>query len=126
MRAYHDKVRKLGKKIGKLDTAEFHRLRIRIKKLRYATEFFGSVWPNRRTNRYLSALKDLQQVLGALHDATVAEKLVANLKTAGAGDAKFAAAPVNHWLINFQRRSRKEAIELWGRFAKRKLFWENT
>ena len=126
MRAYHDKVRRLGRKISKLDTAELHRLRIRIKKLRYATEFFGSIWPNRRTNRYLSALKDLQQVLGALHDATVAEKLVAQLKNAGGGDAKFAIAPVNHWLINCQRRNRKEAIELWGRFARRKLFWENT
>jgi inorganic triphosphatase YgiF len=126
MRAYHAKVRKLGKKIRKLDTVELHRLRIRVKKLRYATEFFGSIWPSRRTKRYLAVLKDLQQVLGALHDATVAEKLVAHLKTAGGGDAKFATAPVNHWLTNCQRRSRKEAIELWGRFANRKLFWENT
>jgi inorganic triphosphatase YgiF len=126
IRAYHDKVRKLGKEIRKLDIVELHRLRIRIKKLRYATEFFGSIWPSRRTKRYLSALKDLQQVLGALHDATVAEKLVAHLKTAGGADAKFATAPVNHWLINCQRRGRKEAIELWGRFAKQKLFWEST
>jgi triphosphatase len=101
-------------------------LRIRIKKLRYATEFFGSIWPSRRTKRYLSALKELQQVLGALHDATVAKKLIAHVKTAGGGDAKFASAPVNHWLINCQQRGRKEAIELWGRFAKLKLFWENT
>jgi len=126
MRAYHDKVRKLGKEIRKLDIVELHRLRIRIKKLRYATEFFGSIWPSRRTKRYLSALKDLQQVLGALHDATVAEKLVGHLKTAGGADAKFATAPVNQWLINCQRRGRKEAIELWGRFAKQKLFWEST
>ena len=126
MRAYHERARKLGKKIRKLDTAELHMLRIRVKKLRYATEFFGSIWPSRRTKRYLSALKDLQQVLGVLHDATVAEKLVAHVKTAGAGDVKFATAPVNHWLINCQQRSRKEAIDLWGRFAKRKLFWGNT
>ena len=123
MRDYHDKARKLGKEIRKLDRVEFHRLRIRIKKLRYATEFFGSIWPG--TKRYLSALKDLQQVLGALHDATVAEMLVAHLKTGG-GDAKFATAPVNRWLISCQRCDRKEAMELWGRFAKRKLFWENT
>jgi CHAD domain-containing protein len=126
MRAYHDKVRKLGKEIRKLDIVGLHRLRIRIKKLRYATEFFGSIWPSRRTKRYLSALKDLQQVLGALHDTTVAEKLVGHLKAAGGADAKFATAPVNHWLINCQRRGRKEAIELWGRFAKQKLFWEST
>lgn len=126
MNEYHEKARKLGKKIRKLDTAELHRLRIRVKKLRYVTEFFGNIWPSRRTKRYLSALKDLQQVLGAFHDATVAEKLVAHLKTAGGGDARLATAAVDHWLINCQQRSRKEAIELWGRFARRKLFWENT
>ena len=124
LRAYHDKARKLGNEIRKLDIGELHRLRIRIKKLRYATEFFGSIWPSPRTKRYLSALKELQQVLGALHDAAVAEKLVAHVKTAGGGDAKFVTAPVNHWLINCQQRSRKEAIELWGRFEKLKLFWE--
>jgi triphosphatase len=126
MCAYHGKVRKLGQKIRKLDTEELHKLRIRVKKLRYATEFFGSIWPSRRTKRYLAALKDLQQALGALHDATVAEKLVGHLKTAGGGDAKVTTTPVNRWLIDCQRRSRKEAIELWGRFANRKLFWENT
>ena len=126
MGTYHDKVRKLGEKIRKLDPMELHRLRIRVKKLRYATEFFGSLWPGRRLKRYLSALKDLQQVLGALHDVTVAQKLIANLKTSGGGDAKSATAPVEHWLVDCRRSSRKEAIELWGRFAKQKLFWKNT
>ena len=126
MRAYHERVRKLGQKIRKLDTGELHRLRIRVKKLRYATEFFGSIWPNRRTKRYLSALKDLQEGLGELHDATVAETLVARLRTAGAGDAKCATAPVDRWLLDCQRRSRKEVLDLWDRFANRKLFWEDT
>jgi CHAD domain-containing protein len=126
MRAYHDKVRKLGRKTRKLDVAELHRLRIRIKKLRYAAEFFGSIWPSRRTKRYLSALKDLQQVLGAFHDATVAEGLVARLKTAAGPHAEPSTAWVNRWLIKCQRRDCKEAIELWGKFAKQKLFWEST
>lgn len=99
-------------------------MRIRIKKLRYASEFFGGLWPSRPTKRYLSALQEPQQVLGASHDATVAE--IANLKRSGGGDAKSATAPVDHWLVNCRRRSRKEAIELWGRFAKRKMFWEDT
>jgi len=50
MRAYHAKVRKLGKKIRKLDAAGLHRLRIRIKKLRYATEFLGGLWPTGERN----------------------------------------------------------------------------
>jgi triphosphatase len=126
MCAYHARVRKLGQKIRKLDTGELHRLRIRVKKLRYATECFEGLWPSRRTKRYLSALKDLQEVLGELHDATVAEKLVAHLKMAGAGDARCATAHVDRWLLDCQRRSRKEVFELWDRFENRKLFGENT
>ncbi len=139
MRTKHDKVRKLGREIRKLDAAGLHRLRIRIKKLRYATEFFASIWPNERTKRYLSALKGLQQVLGELHDATVADGLITHLSTTGGADAKSpdakspdakspdakaSIAPVNRWLVKFQRRGREEAIELWGKFAKRKPFWD--
>jgi len=126
MRGYHDKVRKLGNEVHKLGVEELHRLRIRIKKLRYATEFFGSMWPSRRPKYYLSALKDLQQVLGTLHDSTVAEKLLTDLRTAAVAAADFAAGPINYWLANCQRRGRKDAIELWRRFAKQKFFWEST
>ena len=105
---------------------EFHRLRIRIKKLRYASEFFGGFWPGRRTNRYLSTLKDLQQVPGAWHDVTVAQKLIVNLKTSGKGDATPASAAVDQWLVDCGRHNRKGAIKLWGRFARRKVFWEET
>jgi CHAD domain-containing protein len=72
MQTFHDKALKLGGKVRKLDPPEIHRLRIRIKKLRYATDFFGGLWPNRRTDRYLAALKGLQQDLGEFHDLTVA------------------------------------------------------
>jgi CHAD domain-containing protein len=65
----HRKARKLGKKVRILDSTELHRLRIRIKKLRYAAEFFGTLWPVHRTKKYLSTLKDLQQALGTYHDA---------------------------------------------------------
>ena len=126
MRGYHDKVRKLGRKIRKLDAAELHRLRIRAKKLRYAAEFFAGIWSSRRTKRYLSALKDLQQLLGELHDATVAEGLVARLSMDEGSDTKFAAESVNRWLTKSQRRGRNEIIGLWSKFAKQKLFWEDV
>ena len=57
LQAQHDKARKLGKKVRKLDQNELHELRIRIKKLRYATEFFFDLWPSRRAERYLAAVE---------------------------------------------------------------------
>lgn len=124
MRIYHDKAAKLGSKIRELDAAKLHRLRIRIKKLRYAAEFFGGIWPSRRTKDYLSALKELQQVLGALHDATVAASLIARLETDEGSDAGLATEPVIRWLTEDQRSRRKEVIKLWSKFAKQKPFWE--
>jgi len=117
-RAYHDKARKLGRKIHKLDAAGLHQLRIRIKKLRYAMEFFASIWPGRQTKRYLSALKSLQQVIGAWHDETVAEGLVTRLRTAAAHDAALSSAPIDRWIVKRQRRTRKEVVALWDKFEK--------
>jgi triphosphatase len=79
------KAHKLGRKIRTLEPANLHRLRIRAKKLRYAAEFFGSLWPDRTTKKHLSALKDLQQALGTYHDTTVATDLVASLGATGKG-----------------------------------------
>ncbi len=121
----HAKVRKLGKRIRTLDTRELHRLRIRIKKLRHATEFFGDIWPGRRTERYLSALKKLQGVLGTLHDEMMALKLIAQLVASGKSNAASAADLVNRWLAESQQYHRKHAIAHWHKFAKRRLFWKS-
>jgi CHAD domain-containing protein len=119
----HRKTRKLGKKIRTLDPTKLHRLRILIKKLRYATDFFGALWPRRRTKKYLSALKDLQQALGAFHDTTVAMNLIGSLAADGGADVKVGIERINDWLASEQRGKRKELIALWGKFAKRQLFW---
>jgi CHAD domain-containing protein len=94
--------------------------------LPYATEFFGSLWPLRRTKKYLSTLKDMQQTLGTYHDTTVAASLVASLEAAGGNDIKPAVDRINGWLANEQQRKRKEVIALWSRFSKRKSFWKRA
>jgi len=121
----HAKVLKLGKRLRELDVDELHRLRIRIKKLRYMTEFFSDIWPGRRTDRYLFALKKLQGVLGTLHDTIVALNLVAELAASGGSNAAGAADHVNRWLVESQQCHRTRAIARWRKFAKRRLFWES-
>ena len=58
------KVRKKGKALAKLDARSRHKLRIQTKKLRYAAEFFGSLFSNKRLikrrKRFLAALERLQ------------------------------------------------------------------
>ena len=122
----HRKARKLGKKVRILDSTELHRLRIRIKKLRYAAEFFGTLWPVRRTEKYLSILKNLQQSLGTYHDTTVATSLVATLDATRGKGGKLAVDRINRWLANEEQRKRKEVIALWSRFSKQKSFWKRA
>ncbi|KZD07679.1 CYTH and CHAD domain-containing protein [Oceanibaculum pacificum] len=58
---------------------ERHEMRIQIKKLRYAAEFFRSLYPRKKAERYLKALSQLQDVLGHLNDVAVARQLVWHL-----------------------------------------------
>jgi inorganic triphosphatase YgiF len=57
---------------GKLNTLQRHRLRIAIKRQRYAAEFFQSLFAGRKYGRYLAALRTAQDSLGRARDAQVA------------------------------------------------------
>jgi CHAD domain-containing protein len=67
------------RKLRQLDAQRRHKLRIAIKKLRYATEFFESLYPGRRSamrrKGFRKILKQLQTALGKLNDITVHEHL---------------------------------------------------
>ncbi|HEX4127677.1 MAG TPA: CHAD domain-containing protein [Acidimicrobiales bacterium] len=69
---------------------DFHALRIRCKRLRYALEFSGDVYGT-RTSRFVRALTVLQGELGGLQDAEVASLQLAALAT---GDTRLPAATV--------------------------------
>jgi CHAD domain-containing protein len=47
-----------------------HKLRIRVKKLRYAAEFLAALSPDPATESYLSALRGVQDEVGSFNDAT--------------------------------------------------------
>jgi inorganic triphosphatase YgiF len=74
------KVRKRGKLLEKLSPQKRHKLRIQVKKLRYAAEFFGSLFPSQRSakrrKKYLAILERLQDGLGELNDIAVHEDLI--------------------------------------------------
>lgn len=66
------KILKRGRHIGKLKPEERHELRIALKKLRYASEFFASLNNNDKTNKRakkaISVMSKLQDLLGELND----------------------------------------------------------
>ncbi len=84
----HRKVRKLGKRIADLPILDRHRLRINVKRLRYATEFFDSLYPAKPVKIFSKRLARLQDDLGHLNDIAVAGELSQHLVGASSGAEK--------------------------------------
>ncbi len=80
------KIRKRGRMLAKLDAPARHKLRIQTKKLRYAAEFYKTVFPGKKKDKrrktFLSALKNMQDCFGDLNDVTVHEKLTTGIAKA--------------------------------------------
>ena len=72
------------------EAADFHRLRIRCKRLRYSLEFGAELYDG-RTNRYTRQLTKLQNQLGLMQDAEVAITRLSDLAT---GDTNLPASTI--------------------------------
>ena len=76
---YRKKVKKAGD-LEKLDDAQRHRVRKHSKMLRYASEFFASLFDHKherhRYKRFIEALTQLQDHLGSLNDLAMAPSVL--------------------------------------------------
>jgi inorganic triphosphatase YgiF len=86
------KIVKRVRKLERLDAASRHKLRIAVKKVRYAREFFATLHPDglhRNGRRKIDrALKDLKNSLGGLNDMRVHVQLARRFAAAGAASQK--------------------------------------
>lgn len=126
----HARLRTAGHNIEQLSVADLHRLRIQVKKQRYAVEYFRGLFPRPRTGRYLRALKHLQDSLGYLNDAAVAERLVADvlatLPRAGVKtrNARTGGTILKGWHGCKVASHRDALYESWRQFGDHKKFWK--
>lgn len=125
MDSRHRKVIKRGKRFQQLDAPARHRLRVQIKKLRYAAEFFGDAWGSeKKTKAYVKALKDLQQTLGDLNDIAVAHDLLhETVESARKPREAWAAGMVAGWHAARQDGLLDSARAGWKVFTGTKTFW---
>jgi CHAD domain-containing protein len=113
-----------------LPTEALHRLRIEIKKLRYAVEFFRSLYAPDEVAGFLQAVKKLQDCLGGLNDAVVAHRLLQDL----AGGAEDPARVLDADAVRAIEAAQAEKIEtglaklsaMWARFGEQPVFWESA
>ena len=98
-----------------------HKLRIALKKLRYAAEFFAPLYAKKRTKKYIKSLKDLLDALGAANDAHGVSEILALM---GDGpELGFAKGAVSGWYKAREKRLARRAMRAWRDFKRLKPFW---
>lgn len=118
---FRRKVKKDGRDFVHADDEARHEVRKDAKKLRYAAEFFTSLFDgNRETRRYklfIAALEDLQDHLGALNDLATAPLVLETLGIADDPDAsKLLAKGKRKALLNAAADAHDELVDT-------KQFW---
>ena len=125
------KITKQAKRLRELDPQQRHKLRIAVKKLRYAHQFFGHIFAGPKAKRRLSASKacltDLQDHLGALTDITVHQKLAPKL-AAGTSQTKARALAFAAGIVSGREQSKVEPLldaadKDARKFARLRPFW---
>jgi triphosphatase len=119
----HMKALKRGRHFKSLSVEERHRVRLAIKKLRYAVDFLLPMYGQRKsTRRYFDKLADLQEELGAYNDMATTTTLLTGMKEAGA-DGGTAAAAIAGWQAHAMVGAESRLRSAWSDFAKMKAPW---
>lgn len=93
-----------------------HRVRIAAKKTRYAAEFFGSLYKDKQVRPYVKALTHLQDELGWMNDAAVADGLLEELAR-GQVDLRAGIDAARAFLAAGTEDDIGRAQKAWKRFA---------
>jgi CHAD domain-containing protein len=115
---HRKRLKRRGRGLADLDDEHRHRLRIEAKKLRYASEFFGALYVDRRAKRrrkaFLGALEQMQDYLGDLNDHATGAEVLARLGL----DAK-----LSHVDARDRRRLLDKAEDAYETLIDAKRFW---
>ncbi len=122
-RAYRKAV-KHGKRMDRTSLDDFHKLRIRIKKLRYSSELLSPLFGNKGKRKFVSRLQELQNLLGKLNDTANAARLFDQLAPMDA-DAQY--GQVVAYLRGYAHAQSSFCAtgfdSAWKKFADETAFW---
>ncbi|MDF1736503.1 MAG: CHAD domain-containing protein [Minwuia sp.] len=125
LRKGHRKLIRTGQDFANLPLEQRHEVRIAAKKLRYAVDFMGGLFPGDAARTYRKGMSRLQDDLGRLNDAAVTSALADQL----AGDdaqAMVGAAIVKGWYAHRLAATEPEMIAAWQAFSETPVFWRPT
>ncbi|KAF3995921.1 CYTH and CHAD domain-containing protein [Glaciimonas immobilis] len=112
---YQEKLRERGKGLSGLGPAERHQLRIAAKKMRYGLAFFYALYPDKKVAPYSDALSALQNTLGYLNDARVAQELLQQCAD-GKPDLATVSGYVSGYLAAHNKKKLQKLDKQWKKF----------
>lgn len=122
----HRKISRLADRLDVSDDAR-HAVRIELKKLRYASEFFRDLYPRRGAKRFLRQVARVQAALGRMNDVATAERILAELLARlGAERTREhdrAAGFVEGWAAQLAANALRETEDAWERLERTRPFW---
>lgn len=117
---YRHSLVKQGKWLPEATARKRHKVRIAAKKMRYATEFFQSLYKAKARAPFVAALVDLQDVLGKLNDAASAGRLLQELPAINPALSE-SAGYIRGYLAAAMRHEQGTVFQLWQKFERIKL-----
>ena len=121
----HAKVVRRGRLLDKLSEEQLHRLRIGIKKLRYAATYLSPAFASPAAKPYIEATVRLQGALGALNDRATAARMLADIATASrpSEDTALPIKVLARQAASGEKRRRRKLERAWKEFRKVERFW---
>jgi inorganic triphosphatase YgiF len=119
-----DKVERRGRNIGRISARALHPLRKSVKKLRYSAESASGLYGGKSVKRYVKACKNLQTILGAINDARVTTRLLAEIVPEDSAALGAAAGALQRWNANRQKGVRRDLEKAWGKLKSAGPFWK--
>ena len=132
----HHRLLKQGDGFETLSKSDRHEVRIALKRLRYALDFFGSIFDGELKKKFSKRLARLQDDLGRMNDVAVAESMLAGLVGVANNGSEPAAPGVSHGQLAFaagailgwhRRRAAEIDLQLvkdWNSFVRAQPFWQ--
>ena len=117
------KVRRRGRHIAKLSGPDLHRVRKSLKKLRYAADDLGSLFPRKAVKSFGKQCAGMQDELGTINDAAMAVTLAESLARDGQPGHVAATAAITRWSDKRRRKASRKLPEDWKDLRQASPFW---
>tara|TARA_R110000787_G_scaffold267457_1_gene373804 strand:- start:127 stop:1683 length:1557 start_codon:yes stop_codon:yes gene_type:complete len=123
-------VRRQGRDIANLSETALHELRLAVKRLRYAVDFFESLYPKKQAKAYRKHLAGLQDGLGYLNDVAAADTLLRELALTGGDQAAPVWAHAGGLTVGWHRHAaiaaKDRLVKDMAAFLRTKPFWRGA